>query len=77
LFFVYWIWKKAYKKHPTQAKPMKDLKYLLAYSIPLSAWLALQWQGWWSWATVILAFGIFPLLDAITSGINCQLLGKR
>lgn len=44
---------------------MKDLKYLLAYSIPLSAYFALQWQGWWSWATVILAFGIFPVLDAI------------
>ncbi|HSI76416.1 MAG TPA: alkane 1-monooxygenase [Lunatimonas sp.] len=44
---------------------MKHLKYLLAYSIPLSAFLALQWQGWWSWATVILAFGIFPLLDAL------------
>jgi alkane 1-monooxygenase len=46
---------------------MKDLKYLLAYSIPISAWLALQWQGWWSWATVVLAFGIFPLLDAMIS----------
>ncbi|GAB2631797.1 alkane 1-monooxygenase [Belliella aquatica] len=44
---------------------MKDLKYLLAYSIPLSAYFALQWQGWWSWSTVILAFGIFPVLDAL------------
>jgi alkane 1-monooxygenase len=44
---------------------MKDVKYLLAYSLPLSAVLALQWQGWWSWATVVLAFGIFPLLDTI------------
>jgi alkane 1-monooxygenase len=44
---------------------MKDLKYLLAYSVPLSAFLALQWHGWWSWATVILAFGIFPILDAL------------
>lgn len=44
---------------------MKDLKYLLAYSIPLSAYFALQWQGWWSWSTVILAFGIFPILDAL------------
>lgn len=44
---------------------MKDLKYLLAYSIPISAVLALLWQGWWSWATVILAFGIFPVLDAL------------
>lgn len=44
---------------------VKHLKYLVAYTIPLSAFLALQWQGWWSWATVILAFGIFPLLDAL------------
>jgi alkane 1-monooxygenase len=44
---------------------MKDLKYLIAYTIPLSAGLALQWQGAWSWATVILAFGIFPILDAL------------
>ncbi|MCC5938570.1 MAG: alkane 1-monooxygenase [Lunatimonas sp.] len=44
---------------------MKDLKYLLAYSIPVSAILAIHWQGWWSWATVVLAFGIFPLLDIV------------
>ncbi|AFL86103.1 Fatty acid desaturase [Belliella baltica DSM 15883] len=44
---------------------MKDLKYLFAYSIPLSAYLALQWLGWWSWATVILAFVIFPVFDAV------------
>ncbi|EON76124.1 Alkane-1 monooxygenase [Lunatimonas lonarensis] len=44
---------------------MKDLKYLIAYSIPVSAFLAIQWVGWWSWATVILAFGVFPLLDLI------------
>ena len=43
----------------------KDLKYLTAYSIPLSAWIALEWQGVWSWATLVLAFGIFPVLDAI------------
>jgi alkane 1-monooxygenase len=44
---------------------MKDLKYLIAYSIPFSAFLAIQWVGWWSWATVVLAFGVFPLLDLI------------
>jgi alkane 1-monooxygenase len=60
---------------------MKDLKYLIAYSIPLSAFLALQWQDWWSWATVILAFGIFPVLDAIlpasTSNYSEQEVNKR
>lgn len=44
---------------------MRDLKYLLAYSLPLSAYLAVQWGGWWSWSTVFLAFGVFPLLDII------------
>ncbi|NNC94216.1 MAG: alkane 1-monooxygenase [Chitinophagales bacterium] len=42
---------------------MKDLKYLTAYLIPLSAILALYLQGWWSFATVILAFGIIPALE--------------
>lgn len=41
-----------------------DLKYLLAYLIPLSGWLAIEWQGLWSWATVVLAFGIIPIIDA-------------
>jgi alkane 1-monooxygenase len=44
---------------------LSDFKYLTAYSIPLSAWMALQWQGVWSWATLILAFGIFPILDEL------------
>lgn len=44
---------------------LADLKYLTAYSIPVSAWIALEWQGAWSWATLILAFGIFPILDAL------------
>lgn len=44
---------------------IKDLKYLSAYLLPLSFLLALAWGGIWSWASVILAFGIFPILDAI------------
>lgn len=44
---------------------MKDLKYLAAYLVPFSGWLALQWGGAWSWATVVLAFGILPIFDAL------------
>jgi alkane 1-monooxygenase len=44
---------------------MKDIKYILAYLLPLSAWYALQLQGIWSWATVILAFVILPVFDAL------------
>ena len=42
---------------------MRDLKYLIAYLLPLSALLALAWQGPWAWGTVVLSFGILPLLE--------------
>ncbi|MBX2890795.1 MAG: alkane 1-monooxygenase [Saprospiraceae bacterium] len=42
---------------------MKDLKYLAAYLIPLSAALALTWQGGWSWSTVVLGFVIVPIAE--------------
>ncbi|MFK8007006.1 MAG: alkane 1-monooxygenase [Saprospiraceae bacterium] len=41
----------------------KDSKYLLAYLSPLSAFAAIYYQGYWSYATVVLAFAIIPLLD--------------
>jgi alkane 1-monooxygenase len=44
---------------------MKDIKYLLAYLLPLSTWFALQIQGSWSYATVVLAFGVLPIFDAL------------
>jgi alkane 1-monooxygenase len=44
---------------------LRDFKYLFAYLIPASGLLALQWQGLWSWATLILAFGILPIFDAL------------
>lgn len=44
---------------------LKDLKYLSAYLLPISFLVALSWEGFWSWSSVILAFGIFPILDAL------------
>lgn len=45
---------------------MKDAKYLAAYLLPLSAALALYWQGTWAWATVLLAFVIIPVAEIFT-----------
>lgn len=45
---------------------MRDLRYLAAYLLPLSAALALTRLGGWCWATVVLAFGIMPLLELVT-----------
>lgn len=44
---------------------IKDLKYLAAFTIPLSGYIALKYLGIWSWATVFLGFIIIPILDAI------------
>ncbi|MDZ7615053.1 MAG: hypothetical protein U5K51_16175 [Flavobacteriaceae bacterium] len=44
---------------------MRDLKYLLAYLIPLSAWIGIEYRGFWVWAAFILTFGIVPVLDAV------------
>ncbi len=42
------------------------MKYLLAYLVPASAIMALAWQGPWAWATVVLAFGLLPVLELIS-----------
>jgi len=44
---------------------MKDLKYLSAYSIPLSAAIGLYLQGAWSFLTPIYAFVLIPILELI------------
>lgn len=42
---------------------MKDLKYLLAYLLPMSAIFGLVEQGRWAWTTVVLAFVAIPLAE--------------
>ncbi len=51
---------------------MKDAKYLAAYLLPLSAAVALYFQGAWSWATVVLAFVLIPVVEIFTpqSSVN-------
>lgn len=44
---------------------LRDLRYLFAYTLPLSTALALTQQGWWSYATVAYAFGLIPVLDQL------------
>ena len=44
---------------------MKDLKYLAAFSIPLSAFLGLYLHGYWVWATPLFAFVCIPILELI------------
>ena len=47
---------------------LKDLKYLVAYITPLSALIAVTWQGGWSFLTLIIAFLIVPLIEQFAKG---------
>ena len=53
---------------------VKDLKYLFAYTVPLSAYLSFSSTGIWTYTAVIYAFGIIPALDVLfgTSDENLQ-----
>ena len=42
---------------------LRDAKYLIAYTLPLSALLAVQLGGWWTYATVLYAFALLPVAD--------------
>lgn len=44
---------------------MKSLKYLAAYSIPLSAYLGFQLGNVWSFLTPVYAFAVIPLLELL------------
>ena len=44
---------------------MKDLKYLMAYSIPIVAFLAITFRGNLAFATAIYAFVVLPILELI------------
>lgn len=44
---------------------MKDLKYLLAYIVPISTWIGFENLGYWVWMTPIVVFGIIPIFDLV------------
>jgi len=44
---------------------MSDFKYLMAFSIPLTAVLGLSLQDWWLWATPVYTFVLIPVLEVL------------
>ena len=45
---------------------MKDLKYLFAYTVPISAYISFEFGGILSYTAVFYAFVVLPFLDVIT-----------
>jgi alkane 1-monooxygenase len=56
---------------------LRDLRYLFAYTLPLSAFAALYLQGWWSFSTVVYAFGIIPLVDYFAPQAKANTRGEE
>ena len=44
---------------------MKDLKYLIAYAIPIAVVIGLHFKGIWSFFTPVFAFIIIPIIETI------------
>ena len=49
----------------TKLEPMKDLKYLLAYTVPVSAYFSFESTGIWTYSAVFYAFIVLPVLDVL------------
>jgi len=47
---------------------MRDLKYLLAYVAPISAFIGLYFQGWFSPGSFYIAFVFIPLVELFRNG---------
>ncbi|RNC92290.1 MAG: alkane 1-monooxygenase [Allomuricauda sp.] len=54
----------------------KDLKYLAALTIPIAALISIYFKGWWSYFTVIYAFGMIPLLEILLPQDRSNLEGE-
>ncbi len=44
---------------------ISELKYLLAYIIPLSGFISVYYQGFWSYTTLIVAFLMLPIIEQL------------
>lgn len=51
----------------------RELKYLLAYPLSLLPLIGLAFHGPFTWATVLVAFGLLPLIEIFNSGTPVNL----
>ena len=60
---------------------MKDLKYLAAFSIPITAFIGLTFQGYWSYFTPVFSFVLIPVFELVlpqdTSNYSIETSQKR
>jgi alkane 1-monooxygenase len=52
---------------------MQDLKYLFAYTVPISVYVSFNSYGLWTYSAIFYVFLILPVLDIITGETNKNL----
>lgn len=52
---------------------MKDLKYLFAYTVPLSVYISFASSGIWTYSAIFYVFLILPILDILTGETTTNL----
>jgi len=52
---------------------LRDARYLLAYLLPLTVWMSLNWGGGWSFTAVLFGFGLIPLLELVLPASTANL----
>ena len=52
------------------AMNLKEIKYLFAYTLPLTVYVSLSQLGNWSFLTLIYSFGLIPLLELLFTGTS-------
>ncbi|MDG2396635.1 MAG: alkane 1-monooxygenase [Flavobacteriaceae bacterium] len=56
---------------------MRDLKYLFAYTIPISVYISISYQGYFSFTSLIYAYGFIPFIEFFMSGNSNHESEKR
>lgn len=56
---------------------MKDLKYLAAFTIPISAFIGIYFKGYWSFITPVYAFLLIPALELLLPVNTTNFEGKE
>ena len=56
---------------------MRDLKYLFAYTVPLSAYISFESFGLGTYTSVLYAFVVLPILDLITGKTSANLSPEK
>ena len=56
---------------------MKDLKYLFAYTVPVSVYISFVFNGIWTFSAVYYVFLILPILDILTGETSRNLSSEE